>query len=307
MNAASTDGPEDAGVAGAPFELVPLQGGRLGIRSRRYNEVCHPGVGPAAEAEALYVRGLDLARRLTALPVRGEFVIWDIGLGGAANAMAVLAVARATRARLRLVSFDHSLEPLAFAHAHREALGYFHDLAALAAHLLDHGAATAEGTGWRLDWRFVGGDFTRLARDLATSRGDLPAPHAILFDPHSPRSNPEMWTLPLFQDLRACADSDRPCSLATYSRSTAVRVALLRAGWWVGVGGATGLKEETTLAATEATLVEQPLRSEWLARARRSGAAEPWTESVHRATPLQESTWQALCRHPQFAGCAAGR
>ena len=60
--------------------------------SASYGEKIHPGLGPAAEAEALYVRQLQLRERLQ--NHAGEFVIWDVGLGAAANALAVL---RATR------------------------------------------------------------------------------------------------------------------------------------------------------------------------------------------------------------------
>ena len=45
-----------------------------------------------AEAEALYVNQLRLRERLA--DHAGEFVIWDVGLGAAANALTVL---RATR------------------------------------------------------------------------------------------------------------------------------------------------------------------------------------------------------------------
>jgi hypothetical protein len=48
-------------------------------------------IGPEAEAEALHVRQLRLPERLR---TRGEFVIWDVGLGAAANAIAVLRAIR---------------------------------------------------------------------------------------------------------------------------------------------------------------------------------------------------------------------
>ena len=57
-----------------------------------------------------------------------------------------------------------------------------------------------------------------------------------------------MWTAPLFTDLFRALDP-RPCAMPTYSRSTMLRVTLLLAGFYVGVGHATGEKEETTIAA----------------------------------------------------------
>ena len=58
-----------------------------------------------------------------------------------------------------------------------------------------------------------------------------------------------MWTLPHFENLFRALDPARPCALTTYSRSTLIRATLLLAGFHVGVGHATGLKEETTVAA----------------------------------------------------------
>src|SRR5204862_4638705 len=81
-----------------------------------------------------------------------------------------------------------------------------------------------------------------------TSRS-LPKPHTIMFDAFSPAKKPAMWTEPVFANLYQLLDPQRPCALPTYSRSTMLRVTLLLAGFHVGVGHATGEKEETTLAA----------------------------------------------------------
>ena len=128
----------------------------------------------------------------------------------------------------------------------------------------------------------------------------LPAPHAMLFDPFSPAKNPAMWMLPLFTNLFRLLDPARPCALATYSRSTMTRVALLLAGFYVGAGHATGEKEETTIAANTLELIGEPLDRRWLERARRSHSAEPLWESVYRQARLALATWEGLQRHPQF-------
>mgnify|MGYP002823252590 CR=1 FL=1 len=52
-------------------------------------------------------------------------------------------------------------------------------------------------------------------------------PDAILYDPYSPAKNPEMWSLGMFQSLATCLPTS--ATLATYSRSTSVRVTLLLA------------------------------------------------------------------------------
>ena len=72
------------------------------------------------------------------------------------------------------------------------------------------------------------------------------------------------------------------------------------AGFWVGAGRATGLKEETTLASNTPNLITEPLDQRWLERARCSRSAEPLWEPVYRQAPLAPETWERLCRHPQF-------
>ena len=126
------------------------------------------------------------------------------------------------------------------------------------------------------------------------------APHVILFDAYSPARNPAMWTLPLFTQLFQRLDPGRPCALPTYSRSTILRVTLLLAGFFVGVGHATGEKEETTLAANTLELIDEPLDRRWLERAGRSHSAEPMTEAVYQIAPLRPESWERLQAHPQF-------
>lgn len=290
----------------SPYELVPLRGGAWGIRSLEYGEVCHPGVGPRIEAEALYVRGLDLPGRLTShaggcgMDSDRPFVIWDIGLGGAANATAVIEAAAAHSVAIRILSFDRTLGQLAFALQHAGQLDCFGALTEAASALVKHGVCSFRHGKAAVEWSSVLGDFTALIG--ADAAAAWPAPHAILFDPHSPGANPEMWTLPLFRSLHARLDPEQPCSLATYSRSTAVRAGLLRAGFFVGAGGGTDTKEDTTVAANRRELLARPLDTRWLDRARRSHAAEPWTSPPHAARPLSPESWEQLRNHPQFAG-----
>ena len=74
------------------YSLVYLRNGACSVRSLAEDETFHPVIGPAAEAEALYVRQLRLPERVQATP--GEFVIWDVGLGAAANALTAIRLIR---------------------------------------------------------------------------------------------------------------------------------------------------------------------------------------------------------------------
>jgi len=110
-----------------------------------------------------------------------------------------------------------------------------------------------------------------------------------------------MWTQPLFARLFQLLDPARPCALPTYSRSTMLRVTLLLAGFFVGVGHPTGEKEETTIAANQIGLITEPLDRKWLEKARRSKSAEPlWTPS-YRQMRLTAETYERLRLHPQFS------
>jgi len=280
------------------YELVRLRNGAHSVRSQAHSETMHPGLGPEAEAEALYVIQLRFPDRLHAH--EGEFVIWDVGLGAAANALTVLRATREVSADIRLISFDHTLEPLRFAFGQRAALGYFDGYETTVEQLLsEEKRAEFQNGQQRVCWECFVADFPALLRESRART--LPKPHVILFDPWSPAKNPAMWSAPLFADLFKLLDPARPCTLPTYSRSTMTRVALLLAGFWVGAGRAAGRKEETTIAANTPALIEKPLDHRWLERARRSPAAEPLWEPVYRQAALTMQTWERLQRHPQFA------
>jgi len=271
------------------YQLVRLKNGTCSIRSLAEDETFHPVVGPVAEAEALYVKQLRLRERLQSHV--GEFVVWDVGLGAAANAMAVLRATCDLPFPLRVISFDRTLEPLAFALRHADELGYLSGFESAVREFLATGRAL-EGR-----WELRLGDFPAWLRNHPCP---APAPHAILFDAFSPAKNPAMWTASLFTDLHRCLDPQRPCAMPTYSRSTMLRVTLLLAGFFVGAGRATGEKEETTIAANSLKLLDEPLNRNWLERARRSRSAEPLWEPVYRQAHLSRESWERLARHPQF-------
>jgi tRNA U34 5-methylaminomethyl-2-thiouridine-forming methyltransferase MnmC len=282
------------------YRIVRLANGVHSVHSLAHGETFHPVIGPVAEAEAIYVRQLRLGERLPSHP--GEFVVWDVGLGAAANALTLLRAARAAPCAVRLISFDHTLEPLRFALNHAQTLGYFGEYQPHVQTLLHKHHVWIRHARQSVEWSFHLGDFPAWLAD-STSRlptRPIPPPHAILFDPFSPATNPGMWTLGVFRNLFGLLDPQRPCALPTYSRSTLLRVTLLLAGFYVGAGRATGEKQETTLAANTPDLVEVPLDRKWLARARRSSSAEPLHEPVYRQARLSPETWERLLQHPQF-------
>lgn len=276
------------------YQLVRLRNGAHSVRALAEGEVFHPGLGPVAEAEALYARQLRLVER--ARSAADEFILWDVGLGAAANALCALRALSAVPGKIRLASFDHTDAPLAFARQNAAALGYFSGYETHVDALLREKIVTFQNGQSRVTWQFYLGDFPAwLAQATATA-----SPHAILYDAFSPAKNPAMWTLPVFERLFQRLDSTRPCALTTFSRSTLVRVTLLLAGFYAGTGSATGLKEETTIAANTLDLIANPLDSRWLERALRSPCAEPLREPVYTRARLTAATRSQLLRHPLF-------
>jgi queuine tRNA-ribosyltransferase len=251
-------------------EIVRTRGGALAVRSRQAGEIMHPGVGPLVEAEQLYVRQSRLAERLRA--ARAPLVLFDVGLGAGSNALAARAVSEAAPAEaapLHLISFERDLGALALALEAGEAFGFVGEAAIAARALLASGRHDSARTSWRLE----AGDLLA-ALAAWSARGDESARADVVFwDPFSPRANPGLWTVAAFSAIRRCAGP--ACTLYTYSASTAVRVALLLAGWAIGVGDGIGSKERTTAAAIRVGDLARPLDQRWLGRLSHAGAPMP--------------------------------
>ena len=268
------------------FQIVTVQSGDRSVRSLEFGETFHPVIGPMAEARGLHVRGQRLAERAAA--EQGTFIVWDVGLGAAANAVAVLETCADRRVEIH--SFDRTSAPLAFALRHAGELAYLVPFRAAIEALLEKSRAQIGG----IEWHFHAGDFSETMH-----RVGLPAPHAVLYDPYSPATNADMWTLEHFTRLHARLDPARPCLLTNYTRSTAVRVTLLLAGFHVGCGHATGEKDQTTIAANAPGLLEEPLPLAWLERVARSTRGAPLRLGKAGAR-IAADDLARLRAHPQF-------
>ncbi len=276
------------------YEVHIAQEGFASIRQVSSGEIMHMRTPPMEEARSLYIEQSQLAERLR-LPVPEPLVIWDVGLGAAANAMAAiqcyeelspLGVLRS----LQIVSFENDLDSLQLALRHDDKFPY-----------LRHGGPVGilERGAWQskrypgLSWLLAEGDF------LSTVRQAPLPPDLIFYDMFSSRTHCEQWTLEFFRSLfSACAE--RAVELFTYSHSTAARAALLAAGFYVAKGRSAGTKEETTIALTPAAASSdhshQLLGAEWLNRWQRSQAKFP-----AEINPEQRPEFEKLIRrHEQF-------
>jgi queuine tRNA-ribosyltransferase len=246
-------------------EVIHTRKGVAAIRSLDAGEVMHPGVGPLVEAEQLYVRQSRVAERLRSTVGR-NLVLYDVGMGAASNAVAARREserAPADAARLELVSFERDLGALELALNHPADFGLEGETGDAARALLAHGKHESKRTCWRLHHGDV---LEALARE--SSLADI-----IFWDPFSPKTNPDLWTIAAFAAVRHMAGAH--ATLFTYSASTAVRSALLLAGWAVGVGDAIGEKAATTAAAVTLEDLARPLDRKWPSRLSRPDAPLP--------------------------------
>lgn len=262
-------------------EVVTTREGARAVLDHATGEVMHPVVGPAIESQRLYVGPSRLAARLLA-GGDAPLVLFDVGLGAGSNAAAAwrLAASLPAGARpLEIVSFDRDLEAFALALAHAEEFGLTDAVGEAARAVLGRGEHRSAHTRW---WRIDG--------ELPATLARAPAADVVFWDPFSPRANPGLWQLHAFTALRSrCGDT---ATVHTYSGATAVRSALLLAGFVVGEGAATGEFKSATTAALRTEDLERPLDLRWLARLGRSSAGFPG-----------DAPADALARvtaHPQF-------
>ncbi len=272
------------------FELVQLKTGIVSLRSSENRETFHPVIGPQAEAEALHVAQQRLVERAAAIE---GFTVWDVGFGAAANALSIIAALENADSAATIHSFDKSTGPIEFAIQHSSDLRYLLGHESRIRSLITTGVVQLTP---RLRWELHLGNFSECMMNPA-----LGSPHALVYDPYSPKVNPEMWDLDHFTSLYARLDSRSPCLLTNYTRSTAVRVTLLLAGFYVGAGALVGEKAETTLATNQLGLLTAPLPLSWVTkRVRISGNAAPLRGATYTLGPISEEDYAALLGHPQF-------
>lgn len=285
------------------YKLIRLQNGEYTVHSTVYKETFHHSIGPVKEAETLYLQQLWLRERIKTATC--EFVIWDVGMGAVANPIVILKATENDHCKIRIFSFDKTSRALKFALLHTDKLTYLKGYEIYLTQLIETGETTFTNGRQSVHWKYLECDFPSLIYNCISGNIHNPpdTPDAILFDAYSPAKNPEMWELRLFSSIYKLLNPNHPCSLATYSRSTMLRVTLLLAGFYVGVGSATGEKEETTIASNTIELIEHPLDRRWLLRARRSTSAEPLYAPIYRQTKISRETFEKLLQHPQFSTC----
>jgi queuine tRNA-ribosyltransferase len=261
------------------------------IRDANSGEVMHPTADPVEEARLLYVEQSRLVERLRA-STDGPLVVWDVGLGAAANAMAAILAVESSAAipaarRLMLVSFENDMDSLKLALDHPR---WFKHLRHAAPRILLSDNRWTNGAS-TIDWLLLSGDF-------AIRKFDAPPPDIIFFDPFSFKTDGALWTLGAFRELAGVC-SQKPTELYTYTYSTSIRAAMLAAGFYVAKGRGTGPKAQTTIGLSQRAAAtphgHELLGPEWLAKWRRSDAQAPFG-----SLNGDRSWFDAVDAHPQF-------
>ncbi len=279
------------------------------IRHTESGEIMHGRLPPMQEARELYVQQSDLTNRLqlhseprNAAPL----VLWDVGLGAAANAIAAIECYESQLHPVRplhIVSFENDLDALRLALSHRDLFHYLRHGGPIT--LLEKGKWQSR-THPGLTWELLPGDF------LETITHTHSAPDLIYYDMFSSKTTQAVWSIEAFRRLSAVC-GQRPCALFTYTYSTAARAALLVAGFHVAAGQSTGTRAETTVALTPSAVGTLPLSSsvpsvssmvkfpllglDWLEKWQRSDVPFPSDTPPDSVLGLR----QILLSHPQFA------
>ena len=279
------------------YEVHIAREGFGSIRQISSGEIMHMRTPPMDEARQLYVEQSQLSERVREAEAE-PLVIWDVGLGAAANAMAAIhcyereATAGPVRP-MRIISFENDLDSLKLALLHNDLFPYVRHAGPP--------AITRDGN-WRskqhagLEWQLLRGDFLQMM-----SHAPAP-PDVIFYDMFSSKTSADAWKIETFRRLFVACE-DRAVELFTYTCSTSVRVALLAAGFYVAKGRSMGAKEETTIALTPAAYEASSrhhnalLGPDWLERWNRSGAKFPAGTAADELASFE----QLIREHEQFS------
>ena len=266
--------------------MVTSRLGHSNIQEVSSGEIMHSVSAPMEEAELVYIGQSGLRERLKEGP-GGDLVVWDVGLGAAANAMAVVrafeSVGGERQKNLKLFSFESDLDPLRLALKHPDKFTYLRHPAPHK--LLTEGRWQTEG----LEWILVPGDFR--AEQFRVEKPDL-----VFYDLFSQNSAPRNWSLDAFQSLYEVS-AGKEMELYTYSSSTAVRATILASGFFVAKGVGSGNLAETSIAFNGPKKAGMNLLgADWLTRWKKSQAKFPLGLALEDQVRFETS----MLSHPQF-------
>ena len=270
---------------------IHVHNGHSSIRQISSGEIMHSVSDPYDEAVRLYVEQPRLHERIFEDPTL-PCTIWDVGLGSATNAMAaILRYEEVVRSQpdaqrecssLTIQSFENDLDPLALT---LKNPAFFPHVRHPAPYTLLKEGVWRSPDG-KITCQFHRGEFLTVLPNLQRTT----TPDLIYYDPFSYKTNPTLWTWDVFKELFTFSVENKT-TLLTYSASTAIRAALLAAGYRVALGAPSGPKESTTVATrgTRAEFLEKYLDDSWITKWERSENPYPPLLSSEQREEFRQS------------------
>lgn len=271
------------------FTVLTHANGTQTLVDSENGQAMHSRIGPEREAEMIYAAQAGIEDLLAA---PGSLVnLYDVGMGTAANVIAVLSRLKDhSQGVLRIFSFELKPEGLRAALQDKKSFPFLERWRPEIEKLV--GAQDGEKSqvtfivgDTRVEWSLRVGDFYSHLENES-----IPSPDFIFFDFYSPKVVPELWSLESFMRLRKKI-GDKASILLTYSASTPVRLHLLASGFFVGNGVSTGIKTETTVAATHFEKLTQPISKAWLRKLETSTSIADASYSVARDAVINHPQW----------------
>ncbi len=280
------------------FSLRTHLNGTHTLVDEENGQAMHSRVGPETEARLVYADAAQIERRLN--DPSDTVVLYDVGLGTGANVLSCLERLYQfpeAHGTLQIFSFETKLKGLESAlrcvHEDPRIFPFLAKWENIVRPLLarapgDLGRSSFTVGSVAVEWTVLVGDFyTRLT--------EVPPADVIFFDLYSPKIVPELWSAECFLRLHSHLDP-HDCVLYTYSASTPVRLHFLAAGFFVGRGMSTGVKNETTAVATRLDRLAKPLGRDWLLKLNTSASI---------AGPEFDGLKSQVLRHPQWNASSA--
>lgn len=251
------------------FKIIPCLDGSYTLQRAGFpQDTMHSLIGLKQESQQIYLTQSQLEDRITE-PNYGPQVIFDIGLGIAGNALSVIEARKKIGIMaahpLHLISFESDLSGLTHAATHADKFPLLAEYREEVQEIIKY--KIWKNIKLSLTWELKTGSFL-------DNLDSCPEATLIYFDLYSPTTCGELWGIAAMSKLFQKA-SKGSCLLITYSSSTAVRTALLLAGFRVGRGLGTQLKHETTLATAGIEPLLNPLGQKWVRKFLRSSNRIP--------------------------------
>jgi tRNA U34 5-methylaminomethyl-2-thiouridine-forming methyltransferase MnmC len=216
------------------YRIIKTEDGSDSLFSDEYGQAMHSVSGAYEEAVLKHVRPsgiLELTER--------ELYVLDIGFGIGYNVLALIYefLRKRSDQRLNIISLekDFSCKPL------MEKI-VFNDERDIIFSNIRNCMSSGETATKQYSIKMIYSDARKSIRSLNNYLFD-----AVFHDPYSPSKNPELWTVDFFMEVRKIIKEN--AVLTTYSSAPQIRMALVEAGFKIGIGPSVGKKKEGTLAS----------------------------------------------------------